>query len=271
MTTPPTPTATPEELDAAIAKLRGELGVQTPQEAIHWLNILLYSEPGDGKTYFCGTACDHLETSPVLFLDLEGGLTTLRKRNELDTIQVRTMSELEKIVNLLAKSYASGNGYYKTVCLDGVTETQKLDMHTVMAEAKRTAKDPNNVDILVPSPREWGKSGERMRMVIRSLRDLPCNLICTALLAQEINDKGQKNVYPSIPGKLKNELAGFFDIVGCLRAIEQRPATSGGPITVKREIQFLGTEKVTAKDRTDMLSAVMESPSMPLLWDMAHA
>lgn len=260
MTTP-----TMNEVDDAIAKLRASLQVKPPQESIDWLNILLYGDTGSGKTYFCGTACDHEETSPVLFLDIEGGVTTLRSRTDLDVVQVRDMQTLEDIVNRVYKT----PDYYKTICVDGVTETQKLDMHTVMDEAYARAQDKSKIDKLVPSPREWGKSGERMRMVIRSLRDLPCNLIVTALLADEISDAGRRRVYPSIPGKLKNELAGFFDVVGYLKAVEQR--TQERTVVVKREIQFIGTEAVNAKDRTDMLGGLMEDPSMALLWDMAHA
>jgi phage nucleotide-binding protein len=221
------------------------------------MNLLIYGHPGAGKTYFGGSAQDHDDLKPLLVLDIEGGVMTLRHRKDVDVIQIRTMKKLEEAINNIARN----EPYYKTVLVDSLTELQKLDMRTVMKE--RFAANPDKTDIYVPDQRAWGKSGERIRMIVRALRDLPIHTIATALEAVEIDDRTSKRlIHPSIPGKLKSELPGFFDIVGHLKARKGE-----GEGTVTRTLQVLGTENLIAKDRSGCLDPLITNPSLPLIWE----
>ena len=65
-------------------ELRELLQVKPPSEMVDWINFLEYGDPGVGKTYLLGTAADDPRTSPVLIADIEGGLTTLRHRKDVD-------------------------------------------------------------------------------------------------------------------------------------------------------------------------------------------
>lgn len=243
-------------------QIRDLLGVQAPGESITWLNVLPYGDPGVGKTMFCGTAQDHPETSPALLLDVEGGSITLRRRADLDVVQIRTMKQIEDVHKHLFKQ---SELYYKTVIIDSLTELQKLDMRTVMQD--QFNKKPDTTNIYVPSQREWGMSGERMRMIVRAFRDLPCNTIMTCLAQVEKDDKTSVTSYrPSLPGKLGFEIPGFFDIVGYMRAVD-----SGGDEGIIRTMQVAKTEKVVAKDRTDSLDQLIRSPSIPLMWEVIHS
>lgn len=214
----------------------------------------------------CGTAQDSEDTRPILFLDVEGGTTTLRKRPDIDVIQVRSMDEIENAHNEIFRDPS----YYKTIIVDSLTELQKLDMRTVMK--LQYDKKPDTTDIDVPSQREWGKSGVRMSRIVRAYRDLPVNTIMTCLLAteQETNERGQdthivKLYYPSLPGKLRSEIPGYFDVVGFLQAT----ADTQGRVT--RSLQVAKTKKVIAKDRTSSLGLVVNDPSIPMLWGMIHS
>ncbi len=241
--------------------IRELLGVQSPAESIKWLNLLIYGDPGVGKTTFCGTAMDHPDTFPMLVLDVEGGSVTLRNRPNIDVIQVRTIKQVSDAYNTL---FSQESCPYRTVILDSLTELQKLDMRTVMQQ--RFNDKPDSTDIDVPDQRAWGKSGERMRMIVRAYRDLPCNVIMTALATHEKDDKtGSTCYYPSLPGKLRNEVPGFFDIVGYMRAVD-----SGGDEGITRTMQTVKTEKVIAKDRTNALDALIVAPSIPLMWEAIH-
>lgn len=151
--------------------------------------------------------------------------------------------------------------YYKTVIIDSLTELQKLDMVTIMKEvvAARPQQDPDT-----PSQREWGKSAEHMRKIIRAYRDLPCNLIATALAASVTDQTSNvTSLFPSLPGKLRTEVPGFFDVVGLLRV----DIVNDNPV---RLLQTAKSARVIAKDRTGALEPVEESPSIPLLWEKIH-
>lgn len=252
-------TATKSNFDEIIAAL----GAKPPEESVEWFNLLVYGDPGAGKTRLMGTAGADPRTGPIIIADIEGGVITLRKMPGIFVVQIRTMTEFENLINKLHNTPKDKRP--RTLGIDGITELQKLDMGTVMREAKLKAKNPENVDIDVPSPREWGKSGERLRRILRAARDLEMHTIFTALEAQETDQQTDvTRYYPSIPGKLKNELSGFFDVVGRLEAKN----VPGKPGEVMRTLQTAKTTKVAAKDRFDVLPQVMENPTIPAMWEL---
>lgn len=251
------PTAIAEPVEHPI---RSQLEVSKLATEIKWLNILLYGDPGVGKTWLCGTAEDSEATSPVLFIDVEGGTTTIRHRS-IDVVSARSLAQVQKTINKLI--LAGDDMYYKTVVLDSLTELQHLDMRYIMKQAKSTAKDPDKVDIDVPSTREWGKSLEHTRAIVRAFRDLPCNTIITALAHTQKEDGQPDLIFPSIPGKARNEIPGFMDIVGYLFAKQVGTKT-------ERRLQLARTVRVSAKDRTGLLGDLIPDPTFPAIFDLVH-
>lgn len=242
--------------------LAQRIGAKSPTHA-QWLNAIFYAEPSGGKTHLFGSCeLDPDEFLPALAIDIDGGVndTLVGKFNKIEiSPPIRSMDALKS----LYKEIAADPHYYKTIGLDNITELQKLDMNDVMLEAKATASNPDNIDLYVPSPREWGKSGERMRIIIRAFRDLPCHTICLAHL-EEREDKFTKipRLWPSMPGKLRHELAGFFSVVGYLSVYE----AEGGTF---RQIQFAKTKRVQAKDRFSALPGLMtDNPTLPQIWKL---
>lgn len=249
---------------AAPAKneLRESLEVQPPSKSVEWMNLLVYGEPGAGKTYLAGTAEDSPLTSPVLFLDVEGGLATIRNRSGIDVAPpIRSMKELENTYNKMYSSIKDGKMYYKTVVVDSLTELADVDMKVIMKAAY--SANPDKVDIDVPSPREWGKARNHIRTIVRAFRDLPCNVIFTAQLFT-FQEEGQPSKHmPGFSGKLRTEIPGFMDIVGYLH-----PKNDGGVIT--RKLQIQGTSRVVAKDRTASLGEVIDNATIPMMFDLIH-
>jgi hypothetical protein len=126
---------------------------------------------------------------------------------------------------------------------------------------------PDTTDIYVPDQRAWGKSNERIRMVIRALKDLSCHTFVTCLAATDKDERTNKTMYfPSLPGKLKAEVSGFFDIVGFLRVTEE--GGEDGDKRLVRKLQVAKTENVIAKDRTARLGNVVSDPSITKMWSM---
>ncbi len=208
-----------------------------------------------------GTAGGSKLTGPALLLDVEGGTLTLRHMKGIDIVKANTLQTVNDTINTLAND---ASGYYKTFILDSITELQKLDMAWVMEEQRK--KKPET-DVDVPSQREWGKSGNHMRNILRAARDLPMHVIVTALEAHEQDDTTNITRYfPSIPGKLRGEIPGFFDIVGRLEA----KAVPGKMGEINRTLQTAKTARVIAKDRTGVLPALIENPTIPDMWEVIN-
>jgi phage nucleotide-binding protein len=237
--------------------LRDKLGVQNPGESITWLNSLIYGEPGTGKTHLLGTAQDHKDTSPLLIIDIDGGVTTLRHRKDIDVIQVRSYQQLVAVYRDLFNAIKDDKLPYGTIGVDTLSELQKLDLGTI---AKEFASGNAKLDEDVPDMRAYYKSGEHIRRIVRGFRDLPCNTFFMCHAATDRDNFNRLLYFPHLPGKLKQDIPGFLDIVGWLRA-----EVSEGEVT--RYLQTQKTESVIAKDRTNALDAIEINPTIPLLWD----
>jgi hypothetical protein len=237
--------------------IRSTLNVQPPSQISPYLNLLVYGNPGVGKTVFAGTAEDDKQTSPTIFLDVEGGTLSLRQRTNLDVVRVKSIDELVEMHRKLA---TENDGYYKTCVVDSLTELQKLDMGDIMHELTQRRPD---LDKDVPSQREWGKSIEHMRRIVRGFRDLPMNVIFTCLVIVDKDENGIVTYTPSLPGKLKMEISGFVDVVGYMSTVVEEGETI-------RRIQFAGTRRVIAKDRTASFGDMVDNPTIPDLWKLMH-
>ena len=223
-----------------------------------------YGEPGVGKTELAGTALDHKDLRPVLYLDIDGGVKTLRKRTDLDVRQVRSMDEARKIYN---ECYAAVDWEakdpklpYTTVVFDTLTELAKLDMREIARAAHNT--NPNQSEY-VPSPREYLISGERVREIVRKFRDLPCNVIFCCHSGEGKDNSNANIFFPQFTGKLRTEIAGFIDIVGYMTAAQKDGA-------FYNQMQTMKTKQVSAKDRSKVLPKVIEMPTLPMIWDLIH-
>jgi hypothetical protein len=250
-------TAKKQAATPANEELRQKLQVQPPDALVEFLNLFVYGDTGVGKTYLGGTAADDPRTSPVLFVDVEGGLTTIKDRKDIDVVKVRDMKTIERVGTELAQ--VGKNIYYKTVVIDSLTELADLDMRTVMKIAYN--RNPDKVDIDVPSPREWGTVRNHIRIITRHFKDLPCHVMFTGHVGVEQDESLPAKYYPGFAGKLAREIPGFVDIVGYYT----QKANSEG--VVVRTLQTQGTNRVVAKDRTGALAMQVIDPTIPSLWD----
>ena len=232
----------------------GGLKVQTATELTTYINMLVYGNPGAGKTVFSGSADAVPELRPVLFIDVEGGTLSLRDRYpDVDVVRVESWNDMQSVYDEL---YVMEHGY-RTVVLDSLTEIQKFSMFNIMQQVLRENPDR---DPEVPSIREWGKNIEQIRRLVRAFRDLPMNTVLTALaVSDKDSDSGRIITRPSLSGKLAMEVSGFVDIVG----YQYTKVVEG---EVLRLMMTQGTDRQIAKDRSDTLPAIIENPDMQVLY-----
>jgi phage nucleotide-binding protein len=218
--------------------------------------MLVYGEPGVGKTRLAGSADEVPELRKVLFVDVEGGTYTLRASSpHVDVIRVKTWRQVQDIYDAL---FAGGHGY-STVVIDSLTETQKFNMSEVMA--KLLMEDPGR-DPDIAGMREWGKNIEQIRRFVRAFRDLEMNVIFTALAKSDKNARtGVITKKPYMSGKLADEVAGFLDIVMYMYMKELDGEQ-------KRLLLTGATDEYVAKDRSAKLPLVIENPNMKTLFHL---
>jgi phage nucleotide-binding protein len=212
------------------------------------MNLLIYGDPGVGKTVFCASA---LGLGKTLVLDVEGGMASIRN-TDIDVVDIESMSDLNVTYEMLSETKHG----YTTVCIDNLTELQRIITEDVL---EGSGKD-------TPAVRDWGVIRERIIRIIRYFRDLDANLIVTCHVTAERDEDERMFRSPDLVGKLKKQIAGFFDEVGYMFVdtgegsfvLGSRPDTEaeegeerGG--TLERRILFQLHPQFVAKDRGGML------------------
>ena len=222
-----------------------------------YINMLVYGEPGVGKTTLAGSSDDVPAMRRTLLIDVEGGTLSLKdKYPDVESVRVKSWDEMQGVYDAL---YDSSD--YTTIIIDSLTEVQKMSMDKVM---KRLVEEHEERDVDVPGMREWNINIEQTRKFVRAFRDLPVNTIFTALVKADRNPRtGQMKRKPSLSGKVADEIAGFLDIVCYLyvKEIDQK---------YKRMLLCGQTEDTVAKDRSNKLPLLVEEPLMADLWKLLH-
>lgn len=251
---------------ATVVNIMDYLGAKSPAEVTPWLNMLIYGEPGVGKTHLCGTAAQSDIMAPVLFLDIEGGTATLRKMKEVEyVVPIRSLDDLMKVHTSVTTALHDGaENAPVTVIIDSLTELQKLDCNAILMYAIENNEKGIDPKQPVMGIRQWGITLDHMRQIVRKFRDLPCNVIFTALEKTETDNNGLRQSLPSISGKGAMEVCGFLDIVGRYSVVVEKD-------NIERRLQFQKTNTTMAKDRLGVLDPVTINPTLPALWERMHS
>lgn len=240
-----------------LAQIAG-LPIEKVSQKDPFVNMLIYGESGAGKTRLAGSTDDVPAMRKVLFIDIEGGTLTLKNSYpDVDTVRVKSWSQMQEVYNEL---YDNLHGY-TTVVIDSLTELQKMSMDNVM---RKLVEEYEDRDADVPGIREWNINIEQTRKFVRAFRDLPVNTIFTALVQTDKNTRtGAIKRKPSLSGKVKDEVAGFLDIVVYLytKEIEQENV---------RVLLCGQTEDTVAKDRSNLLPLTITNPTMNDIWSTLH-
>lgn len=189
---------------------------------------LLYADAGIGKTSLAATAAEHPDMSPVLVLNLEGGLLSIAGKPNVDEIEIRTSADLEEAYIALVKRSA-GFDKYKTVVVDSgtVLANRVLIEWTQRNSARASRRGRGDADRTIDDIQleDYGKMSAQIYRQLSWFYDLPMHVICTALSKTvypqaDQNDKNQRatqmnplEIRPDFTDKLGNRVMGIFDHV----------------------------------------------------------
>lgn len=200
--------------------------------------MLVYGEPGAGKTLFGSTA------PAPLFINLEAGLMTLASRG-VDYVDVADPTDLQEIFIFLR----GGKHDYKTIVIDTLDELQKVYIADRLKKERRESMQLQ----------DWGFVGEQMQKALRAYRNLPLNVVflCHAKTDQD-NESGTLIYKPALQGAIGDQIAGFVDLATYIHASPVKNEESG-ETEMKRVLRFQNSPKFPhIKDRSGKMPPFYE-------------
>ena len=224
--TPNTQHPTPNPLLAQFRAVQNE-------DAPRHLNILVYGASGLGKTVLGATG-----PGPVLFLDLDDGMTSVRSptRQLVDELQIDTKNifvERVRNYNDLKRTLVKLNQlrnspqFFGTVVVDNLTVAQSICM-----QERISGDESVSVDKL-PERQDWGILLQRMRAIVRLIRDLPCT---SYFIAMEQEKDG--HIGPALQGAMFRELPAMLDVVARYLLVS-KTVDDGKGGTTEQELRYL--------------------------------
>ena len=239
------------------------------------VNILIYGDPGAGKTHLAGTAQDVPEMQNVHFFNIDGGLMTLASRGgDITATDIHSVDDLEQEFFKIVNGDPEYSGV-KTVVIDNISEllTLALEETTTREYAARVKKDKSYTidDVYLE---DYKVGGTKLARILRGFRDLPFNVIYLAHKKDKMR-KGTNTLEASTPNltdKLATAVCGYMDIVGYLYTADEQIERNGQYITeMHRYLLTQPMNNYIAKVRNDKvaerLGAIVKDPTFTKIYN----
>ncbi len=244
--------------------------------------ILLYSEPGAGKTTLVSTINEVPELRDVLIVDADGGSNTLIGKEGILTTDAKSTKDLEAVLWSLIKR-DPGFENIKTLVIDGLSEAVKVDLAAISAEEVRKGKRENQDESQL---RDFMVNRSRILRLVRMAKDIPGITTVFTAWAKMSYPTGIKasdpaarptQVIPDFTDSMSKILQGMCDDVLYLHHDPESGSrilvsAKTGPVQAKvRGDAFAKALGTTGKD--GKFSATMEDPTFTKIfaaWKTAY-
>ncbi len=252
-------------------------------------NMLIYGEPGEGKTPLIATVVDVPEMMPALLIDCDMGTLSIRKVEGLHTIHLATYASTKGILHwtALEQIYAwlcLGDHEYKTVILDGGTDLMRYcELACIAVGVARKADGDKTHDPELAELADYRRMYERMKRTYMKFRELTTkdkrrlNFIATAHEGKLKDERtGALTIQPLFIGKSAVMITSVFDIVARLASVGDTPSK---PTAAIKATSASGNEKNTkylvpsisgrarGRDRTGTLGVRIANPTMKVIYE----
>lgn len=197
------------------------------------ISVLLYSEPGNGKTTWAASAPD------PLIIDVDSGSLSIALKN---VPVLREKYSYDNIVELVSALRANPE-LYKTVVIDTVSELQKRWTDAIVQAAHK--RNPARHQF-IPTQQDYNETTIMIRRVVLDLLSINRNVILVAhsIEKQDGND-GPTYIRPNMTPALAGALFGLVDIMTFMKYDARKQ---------ERTFYFEATHTILAKHRyTDFL------------------
>jgi hypothetical protein len=213
-------------------------------------SILLFADPGKGKTWLAASISEVADYNPVLLIDAEGGASAIaRDWKNVDVVSVTTHEGFVKVIEELLINQS----HYKAVIID--------TLGVVMDRAEKFfGEKPENQN------NKFGKWGDLKNWANGVFRALHGASFTSILIAHALDEKddntGAIKTTAMLPGSFKSTLPSIPDIVGYL-AVEQ---TEDGP---QRVLITGSSDRLVTKNRFGLPPKIYQ-PSMKKIIDLIN-
>ena len=180
----------------------------TPKQAAseRGITTLLMGKTGAGKTTFIGSAQDSVEDAPLLIIDVENGLQSLRDRDDIAVATIESKADMEEALESL-----SGALEYRTVAIDSITAYADMQLAHYAGDSKPDWDDHANAnaDVLevIDKLSKLAKRGINTLMTVRVVDEVVKNPDGSSQVVQ----------IPYIRPQVSKQIYAAVDIVGLIK------------------------------------------------------
>lgn len=235
-----------------------------------FIKALIYGVPGSGKTTLAASSVLHPLMSKVLFISIEGGMLSVPSSPNVIYEEVRNTDNktaIEKIEDYfwqlaqIPSGKSSLDKEIRTVVIDSASEALTLTLEGIVKKRGGTTDDIWLQD--------YGKSTASLKRLFRYFRDLPMNVIVTALAQDVMEGKGETAVRvavePSFTLKLRESVKGVFDHVWYLYRRSDGEEETYHMLTRTKGLYY---GKTRGQRFAPALGMRVDNPSMPNIYDL---